>query len=188
MHSKKRLHAMECVRRIIGQEGMSGLMRGWSANYARLGPHTLITVVTYENLRTALGWDNLWRGMTERIEWDEEVDKFGWIQKNGSVGYADSQQLANRSEGVMVTISVQGWFESRYMGFCIQNDGSLTRRCSWKRHINRETMQCEIHRISYREFQRFDDGRRAVCGMACKFTVCRQASIAHGWQWRCVVV
>lgn len=59
MHSKKRLHPMECVRRIIAQEGMSGLMRGWTANYARLGPHTLITVVAYENLRTALGWDNL---------------------------------------------------------------------------------------------------------------------------------
>lgn len=59
MHSKERLHPMHCVRRIVEQEGLKGLMRGWTANYARLGPHTLITVVAFENLRTALGWRNL---------------------------------------------------------------------------------------------------------------------------------
>lgn len=59
MHSKRRLHPVECVRHILTNEGPAGLMRGWSANYARLGPHTLITVVTYENLRTAFGWSNL---------------------------------------------------------------------------------------------------------------------------------
>lgn len=59
MHSKRRLHPIECARHILRQEGIRGMMRGWTANYARLGPHTLITVITFENLRTALGWDNL---------------------------------------------------------------------------------------------------------------------------------
>lgn len=59
MNSKPRLQILECVRYIFNKEGIRGFMRGWTANYARLGPHTLITVVTYENLRTALGWDNL---------------------------------------------------------------------------------------------------------------------------------
>lgn len=59
MHSKSRLHPVDCVRHILQREGYAGLMRGWTANYARLGPHTLITVVTYENLRTAFGWNNL---------------------------------------------------------------------------------------------------------------------------------
>lgn len=59
MHTKPRVGAVRCVREILSKEGMGGLMRGWTANYARLGPHTLITVVTYERLRTAFGWNNL---------------------------------------------------------------------------------------------------------------------------------
>lgn len=59
MHSKPRLHPVECVRQLFRTEGIGGFFRGWAANYARLGPHTLITVLTYENLRTALGWNNL---------------------------------------------------------------------------------------------------------------------------------
>ncbi|CAN8064189.1 unnamed protein product [Agarophyton chilense] len=59
MHSKPRMSPMECARLIFRTEGMRGFLRGWTANYARLGPHTLITVLTYENLRTALGWNNL---------------------------------------------------------------------------------------------------------------------------------
>lgn len=59
MNSKTRISPIECFTRIVTTEGLGGLMRGWTANYARLGPHSLITIVTYERLRTALGWDNL---------------------------------------------------------------------------------------------------------------------------------
>lgn len=59
MNSKPRLPLSDCVKHIFRKEGMSGFMRGWTANYARLGPHTLLTVLTYENLRTAFGWRNL---------------------------------------------------------------------------------------------------------------------------------
>lgn len=59
MNSKPRLQLGVCVRHIFREEGFRGFMRGWTANYARLGPHTLLTVLTYENLRTALGWKNL---------------------------------------------------------------------------------------------------------------------------------
>lgn len=59
MNSRPRLQLGECVRHIFREEGVRGFMRGWTANYARLGPHTLLTVLAYENLRTALGWKNL---------------------------------------------------------------------------------------------------------------------------------
>lgn len=59
MNSKPRLPLYECIVNIFRKEGFGGFMRGWTANYARLGPHTLLTVVTYENLRTMLGWHNL---------------------------------------------------------------------------------------------------------------------------------
>lgn len=59
MNSKTRLPLFECIKHIFRKEGVGGFMRGWTANYARLGPHTLLTVLTYENLRTAFGWGNL---------------------------------------------------------------------------------------------------------------------------------
>lgn len=59
MSSNPRLRPVECINLILTRDGLSGFLRGWTANYARLGPHTLITVVAYENLRTACGWKNL---------------------------------------------------------------------------------------------------------------------------------
>lgn len=59
MSARPPLPLRVCVTKIFCEEGLRGFMRGWTANYARLGPHTLLTVVTYENLRTTLGWNNL---------------------------------------------------------------------------------------------------------------------------------
>jgi hypothetical protein len=39
----------------IARDGM--LMRGWTANYVRLGPHILITMLVYEQLRATAGWE-----------------------------------------------------------------------------------------------------------------------------------
>lgn len=59
MNSSARVSPVEIARRVMQTEGARGFLRGWSANYARLGPHTLLTVLVYENLRRGLGWDNL---------------------------------------------------------------------------------------------------------------------------------
>ena len=45
-----------CARGILAREGARGFLRGWSANYFRLGPQTCITFVVYERLR-------LWAGL-----------------------------------------------------------------------------------------------------------------------------
>lgn len=37
----------------IGQsEGLLGFFKGWTANYFRLGPHTLLTLVAWDFLKT----------------------------------------------------------------------------------------------------------------------------------------
>jgi solute carrier family 25 uncoupling protein 8/9 len=40
---------------ILRTEGLGGFFKGWSANYARLGPQTAITFVAFENLRLLAG-------------------------------------------------------------------------------------------------------------------------------------
>lgn len=49
----------ECLIDIVKQDGIRGLFRGWTANYARLGPQTTITFVLLEQLRTLTGLGNV---------------------------------------------------------------------------------------------------------------------------------
>lgn len=44
---------------LIRREGLRGMLRGWSANYARLGPQTLITFIVSEKLRELAGLPSL---------------------------------------------------------------------------------------------------------------------------------
>lgn len=46
---------IEVTRRIASEEGMSGFFRGWLPNYARLGPHTVIVFIVYEQVRSWSG-------------------------------------------------------------------------------------------------------------------------------------
>ena len=46
---------MHCMRDIIKQEGMRGLFKGWTANYARLGPQTTVIFVVMEQIRSMSG-------------------------------------------------------------------------------------------------------------------------------------
>lgn len=48
-----------CIYKIVSEEGMIGLYKGWVPNYARLGPHTLLTLTVYEQLRKFVGWNGL---------------------------------------------------------------------------------------------------------------------------------
>lgn len=43
-------------RTLVAEEGLRGFLKGWSANYSRLGPHTVIVFLVYEQIR-------LWSGL-----------------------------------------------------------------------------------------------------------------------------
>jgi solute carrier family 25 (mitochondrial uncoupling protein), member 8/9 len=47
------------ARRILDAHGVQGFFRGWTANYARLGPMTVLIFVTTEWCRTRLGMEAL---------------------------------------------------------------------------------------------------------------------------------
>ena len=51
--------AAEAARDVLRREGPRGFMRGWTANYLRLGPQTVITFVALEQLRKLAGMDAL---------------------------------------------------------------------------------------------------------------------------------
>jgi len=46
-------------RKVLAADGPAGLMRGWTANYVRLGPQTVITFIALEKLRGLAGLDSL---------------------------------------------------------------------------------------------------------------------------------
>lgn len=48
-----------CAAAVLKQDGMIGFMKGWSASYARLGPHTVIMFLTAERLRKYAGLQSL---------------------------------------------------------------------------------------------------------------------------------
>lgn len=45
--------------RLFQEEGAAAFFKGWTANYARLGPQTMITLLVAEQLRHACGMDSL---------------------------------------------------------------------------------------------------------------------------------
>lgn len=51
--------AMSTLRCVLAEHGASGLLRGFWANYARLGPQTVVTFVVAEQLRARLGMNSL---------------------------------------------------------------------------------------------------------------------------------
>lgn len=59
MNSKARESPGMIIMAVLRRDAGRGFFKGWFANYARLGPHTVITMLTYENLRRSLGWGNL---------------------------------------------------------------------------------------------------------------------------------
>ncbi|KAG1659971.1 hypothetical protein FOA52_010604 [Chlamydomonas sp. UWO 241] len=51
--------ALQCASSIFKSDGAMGFMKGWSASYARLGPHTVIMFLTAEQLRRMAGLQSL---------------------------------------------------------------------------------------------------------------------------------
>lgn len=42
---------VDCGRKIYEKEGFRGFYKGWSANYFRLGPHILLSLVFWDQLK-----------------------------------------------------------------------------------------------------------------------------------------
>lgn len=47
--------ALQCAQDVMRKDGLFGFMKGWSASYARLGPHTVIMFLCAERLRKYAG-------------------------------------------------------------------------------------------------------------------------------------
>ncbi|RHY31821.1 hypothetical protein DYB32_003142 [Aphanomyces invadans] len=43
---------LDCFKKTFGVEGVRGLFKGWSAHYLRLGPHTILTFVFWEQAKS----------------------------------------------------------------------------------------------------------------------------------------
>ena len=50
---------IECATDILKREGPRGLLKGWTANYIRLGPQTTVIFVVMEKMRQLYGLDSL---------------------------------------------------------------------------------------------------------------------------------
>lgn len=59
MNSKTDEGPLAVFLRIVKRDGGIGFFKGWFANYIRLGPHTLITMFSFEALRQLAGFNNL---------------------------------------------------------------------------------------------------------------------------------
>merc|ERR1711920_765411 len=44
-------NTFDCFRSIVRSEGVAGLYKGWFANWMRIGPHTIVSFITFEQLR-----------------------------------------------------------------------------------------------------------------------------------------
>lgn len=42
---------VDCFRKTFRAEGVGGFMKGWTAHYLRLGPHTILTFVLWEKAK-----------------------------------------------------------------------------------------------------------------------------------------
>lgn len=50
---------LACAAAIYDSHGLAGFWRGWLANYARLGPQTVMTFLVVEQLRHMAGMEPL---------------------------------------------------------------------------------------------------------------------------------
>ena len=51
--------SLACASDILRNDGPQGFFKGWVANFARLGPQTVITFIVYERIRSLLGMKSL---------------------------------------------------------------------------------------------------------------------------------
>jgi len=46
---------MDCARQVVAGEGLRGLFKGWLPNFLRIGPHSMVTFMVFEELRKVAG-------------------------------------------------------------------------------------------------------------------------------------
>ena len=46
---------LDCARQILQREGLAAFMKGWTASFARLGPHFVMSIPLLELFRKLLG-------------------------------------------------------------------------------------------------------------------------------------
>eukprot|EP01029_Cantina_marsupialis_P011726 TRINITY_DN260494_c0_g2_i2.p1 TRINITY_DN260494_c0_g2~~TRINITY_DN260494_c0_g2_i2.p1 ORF type:complete len:297 (+),score=52.66 TRINITY_DN260494_c0_g2_i2:47-937(+) len=59
MHAGKFNNAFECIQHCRKTGGVMSFFKGWLPNYTRLGPHTLITFLVFEQLRRHVGLNHM---------------------------------------------------------------------------------------------------------------------------------
>lgn len=57
--ARPKIGLIECAKQLIQNDGIGALLRGWSASYVRIGPHTVLIFVFNERLRQLAGMDAL---------------------------------------------------------------------------------------------------------------------------------
>jgi len=57
--AKKYNSLTHCVTETMRMDGPRGFMRGWTAAYWRVGPHTVISLLLFEKLRELFGFDSI---------------------------------------------------------------------------------------------------------------------------------
>ncbi|KAF0706788.1 hypothetical protein AaE_013949 [Aphanomyces astaci] len=57
MHQSTQVYSgsVDAFQKIVRSEGIAGLYKGWFPNWMRLGPHTMITLMIFEELRKIAG-------------------------------------------------------------------------------------------------------------------------------------
>lgn len=50
---------LDCVLKTYQADGLIGFLRGWTPAYWRLGPHTVLSFIMIEEMRTYLGYNNI---------------------------------------------------------------------------------------------------------------------------------
>jgi hypothetical protein len=50
---------LSCAADLIRREGPTALLKGWTVQYIRLGPQTVVTFIVMEQLRKVVGLDAL---------------------------------------------------------------------------------------------------------------------------------
>lgn len=50
---------LDCTWKTFQHDGIRGFFKGWTAAYIRIGPHTMITLLMIEEIRSFLGMSTI---------------------------------------------------------------------------------------------------------------------------------
>jgi solute carrier family 25 uncoupling protein 8/9 len=56
-YMRPKVPLLSCVKEVLQHEGPTALLKGWTASYARVGPHTVLILIFNERIRMFLGME-----------------------------------------------------------------------------------------------------------------------------------